>query len=73
MSVHPIFAHMFADMGRIGLLPELDLRQIPVNEATKPSESELARVQHAVDLHKARMRREARKARPVDADGPEAA
>ena len=25
MSVHPIFAHMFADMGRIGLLPFMAL------------------------------------------------
>lgn len=60
-AAHPIFARMFADMGRMGLLPKHDdLRQIPVNDETRPSPEEVARVQHAIDLRKARLRREAK-------------
>lgn len=37
-----------------------DLRQIPVNEATRPSEDEVQRVRHALDLRQARIARERR-------------
>lgn len=61
MSVHPIFAHMFENMARVGLVPESDgLRQIPVNDATKPSDAEVQQVRHALDLRAARLKREAK-------------
>lgn len=37
-----------------------DLNQIPVNDETRPSPEEVARVQHAIDLRKARIARERR-------------
>lgn len=37
-----------------------DLRQIPVNDETRPSDEEVARVQEAIDLRKARIARERR-------------
>lgn len=37
-----------------------DLRQIPVNDETRPSDAEVARVQEAIDLRKARIARERR-------------
>ena len=36
------------------------LRQIPVNEATKPSDDEVQQVRHALDLRAARLKREAK-------------
>ncbi len=37
-----------------------ELRQIPVNDATRPTPEEVQRVQHAIDLRKARHERERR-------------
>lgn len=37
-----------------------DLRQIPVNDATRPSDDEVQRVRHALDLRQARIARERR-------------
>lgn len=60
-AVHPIFERLFADMASVGLLPKHDeLRQIPVNDETRPSPEEVARVQHAIDLRRARIERERR-------------
>lgn len=60
-AVHPIFGRLFADMASVGMLPESDeLRQIPVNDATKPSDAEVQQVRHALDLRAARLKREAK-------------
>lgn len=39
-----------------------DLKQIPVNDETKPTADEVSHVRHALDLRAARLKREAKEA-----------